>query len=119
MNRFIIDTQLPPILAEFLRKEGFIAIHTSEYQENGHLLKDSEITKIAIQENLIIITKDSDFLDDYFLKGSPPKLIHLAFGNIKNSELITLFDQNLTHLINLLEENYTLIAFNRNKIVGY
>ena len=58
---FIIDTQLPPILAEILSKKGYNAIHTTHFK-NGHLLNDTQIRKIAVQEERIIITKDKDFL---------------------------------------------------------
>lgn len=67
MLKFIIDTQLPPSLALRLNEFGFDAIHTS-YFKNGHLISDSGIRTIAIEENRIIITKDSDFFDYYILK---------------------------------------------------
>jgi predicted nuclease of predicted toxin-antitoxin system len=62
MVRFLVDTQLPPLLAAYLMSKGYDALHTTFF-ENGHLLKDAEISIIAKNENRIIITKDSDFLD--------------------------------------------------------
>ena len=44
------------------KRVGFETIHTSNF-ENRHLLNDKKIREIAIAENRIIITKDSDFFD--------------------------------------------------------
>lgn len=52
MLKFIVDTQLPPQLAYSLKDLGADAIHTT-YFEDGHLLDDREIIKIAIQEGWI------------------------------------------------------------------
>ncbi len=94
MLKFIIDTQLPPKLAKFLCDKGFSAIHTT-YFPNGHLLDDKFIIQIAIHEDRIIITKDSDFLDNFLIHGVPPKVLMLQFGNISNAELLSLFDHYL------------------------
>lgn len=54
--RFIVDTQLPPRLAKFLKDKGFDTLHTTDFRD-GHLLDDETIRKIAISENRIIISK--------------------------------------------------------------
>jgi predicted nuclease of predicted toxin-antitoxin system len=89
--KFIVDTQLPPVLASFLQRKGFDAIHTTSFPE-GQLLEDEQISQIAIEQNRIIITKDSDFSEHYFLKGSPPKVLHLSVGNVRNRDLIDWLD---------------------------
>jgi predicted nuclease of predicted toxin-antitoxin system len=118
MLKFIIDTQLPPKLAKFLRDKGFSAIHTT-YFPNGHLLDDKAIVQIAIRDNLIIITKDSDFLDNYLVNGVPPKVLMLQFGNISNADLITLFEQNIANIEKTFEEGADFITFNRSHISVY
>ncbi len=45
---------------------------------------DVEIWKYALKNNHTIITFDSDFIDLVNLKGSPPKVIWLRFGNSSN-----------------------------------
>lgn len=69
--RFIVDMQLPPKLAYYIQAIGHNTTHTKFYK-NGHQLKDREIIRIAKEENRVIITKDSDFLDNYITKGAPP-----------------------------------------------
>jgi predicted nuclease of predicted toxin-antitoxin system len=118
MLKFIIDTQLPPKLAKFLNQKGFSAIHTT-YFPNGHLLDDKTIVEIAVRENLIIITKDSNFLDNYLVQGVPPKILLLQFGNIGNVNLITLFEENLTQIVTMFSNGAEFITFNRTNISEY
>jgi predicted nuclease of predicted toxin-antitoxin system len=118
MLKFIIDTQLPPKLAKYLRDKGCPTIHTS-YYPNGHLLDDSTIIDIAIRENRIVITKDSDFLDNFLLNGVPPKVLMLQFGNISNLELIGLFDKEIGQIMDIFSNNGDFITFNRTHITVY
>ena len=66
---------------------------------------DSEIIRFADDEDRIVISKDSDFLDNYILDGSPKKLLIVSTGNINNRNLIQLFEKNLETLKSLFEEN--------------
>jgi predicted nuclease of predicted toxin-antitoxin system len=118
MLKFIIDTQLPPSLARFLVSQGFDAIHTT-YFPNGHLLKDSEIVKIAIHDVRIIVTKDSDFFDNFLLKGAPPKVLLLQFGNIKNADLIQQFQNQISSIEKLFNNNSDLVVFDWNQVMQY
>lgn len=81
MLRFIVDTQLPPLLSHYFVSKGQDSIHTTFFKD-GHLLQDAEISEIAKRENRIIVTKDSDFLERYVLHGAPPKVLLLQFGAI-------------------------------------
>jgi len=47
---------------------------------------DLEIWNFAFKNNYTIVTFDSDFIDLATLKGSPPKIIWLRFGNSSNSK---------------------------------
>jgi predicted nuclease of predicted toxin-antitoxin system len=118
MLRFIVDTQLPPLLAAYLNSKGFEAIHTTSF-DNGHLLQDSEISVIARKENRIIVTKDNDFLERYALYGAPPKVLLLQYGNIKNAELILSIEKELEKIVSLFKAESNLIILNRDKIISY
>jgi len=76
---------------------------------------DPEIIRFADDENRIVISKDSDFLDNYILDGSPKKLLIVSTGNINNRNLIRLFEKNLETLKSLFEEN-TVIEINEEEI---
>ena len=116
--KFIVDTQLPPRLAIYLTGKGYDGIHTTHFEE-GHLLGDDEIILIAQQQDRTVVTKDSDFTDYFMLKGSPPKVLLLEFGNISNRELIWLFDLRLEEVIAAFEDGYELVIFRRDEVVGF
>jgi predicted nuclease of predicted toxin-antitoxin system len=118
MLKFLIDTQLPPKLSRFFRDKGFNAIHTTHF-ENGHLFQDSHITNIAKDEERIIITKDSDFFDNFILKGAPPRVLLLQVGNINNIRLIELFEKYLDKIIEFFNDDFELIILQREGIVAY
>ena len=117
--KFIVDTQLPPRLAKFLIEKGFDAIHTMDFPD-GHLLDDESIRKIAIADNRIIISKDSDFFNSFLIKGVPPQVLLLRFGNITNNDLISLFEAQLLTIEKLFHINSAgLVEFFPNKLVHF
>ena len=117
--RFIVDTQLPPSLAKFLRQKGYDATHVVDYP-SGPLTQDDEIISITTHEKRIIVTKDSDFFDYYLLNNYPPAVLLLQTGNIKNADLFVFMNNNLDTIRELFAENIKrLVLVNRNKIIVY
>ena len=116
--KFIVDTQLPPVLASFLCRKGFDAIHTTSFKD-GHLLEDEQITQIAIKQNRIIITKDNDFSEYFFLKGAPPKVLHLSVGNVRNREMIDWLESVLNLILPSFESGSELIEINLKEMISY
>ncbi|NJO02226.1 MAG: DUF5615 family PIN-like protein [Bacteroidia bacterium] len=116
--KFIVDTQLPPRLAHYLTSKGYDSVHTTFY-EDGHLLKDKEIIVIAKNEDRTVATKNADFFDNYFIKGSPPKVLLIEFGNINNNDLIQLFEENLEKVMLMFQEGSNLVLFRRDEVIGY
>ncbi|MCX6270078.1 MAG: DUF5615 family PIN-like protein [Bacteroidetes bacterium] len=118
MLKFIIDTQLPPSLATYLKVKGFDSIHTT-YFPDGQFLKDNEIIHIAKNEDRVIVTKDSDFLDHFLLRGAPPCVLLLETGNIRNKHLIDLFEKQLDRINNLFNEGNKLVIIQKNNLFAY
>lgn len=73
-------------------------MHTLELTRQNRT-PDSDIKEISLLEERIVITKDSEFVDSFILKGMPFKLLLISTGNIKNSELEQLSSQNLDWLV--------------------
>ena len=113
--KFIIDAQLPKLLAQWLRERGYDAIHTLELPDKNRT-GDDIINQISLLEKRIVISKDSDFYNRYFRKVEPYKLIYLTTGNIPNPELLTLFEKNLERIISAIEYNY-VVEITRTKII--
>ncbi|MCB0522216.1 MAG: DUF5615 family PIN-like protein [Lewinellaceae bacterium] len=108
--KFIIDAQLPRSLAKYLRLKGHDVVHTIDLP-NGNLTEDFEVIKISMQDQRIVISKDSDFYDYYVLHQEPWKLLNLTTGNIVNKDLFALFDRNYAQLLALLNQ-YKVVEMN-------
>ena len=69
-------------------------------------------------EKRIVITKDSDFLDSFYIKAIPAKLLLVSTGNIKNKALISLFDSNIDLIIELFS-TYSFVELDNFEIIGH
>ena len=113
--KFLVDAQLPVRLARFLQANGYDTLHTKDLpQENA--TSDSIINNISIEQKRIVITKDADFVDSFLTIDKPFKLLLVSTGNIKNSELEKIFNNNLSVLVNLLQDN-NYIEISREEII--
>ena len=102
-------------MAQFLREKGFDVIHTSELPD-GNDTTDAEINRLSLAEKRIVISKDGDFYDSFTATKEPYKLLHIKTGNIKNSQLIELFEKNLELIIAELSES-SVVQINQNYII--
>ena len=65
-----------------------------------------------------MITKDYDFLDSYYLKGIPPKLLLITTGNITNQRLLALFSEQLTTIVELFHI-YSFVELSNTDVIGH
>ena len=77
MQKYIIDANLPYYFSLWKGKEYQHVINIDPS------MKDSEIWHYAMENDLIIVTKDADFSDLVLLNNPPPKVIHIKMGNMK------------------------------------
>ena len=70
---------------------------------------DSAIFDAAKKANVVLISKDSDFVELVMRHGTPPKLIWLTCGNVSNAALQTLFNAKLLEAIQLLEGGESIV----------
>jgi len=96
--KFLVDAQLPRRLAELLQSSGHDVKHTLDLPEKNHT-PDEILSEHARNEQRVLVTKDGDFVDWFFLRGSPPKLLFVTTGNIPNNRLLSLFRANLPAII--------------------
>lgn len=104
---FLVDAQLPRLLAIRLCELGQTARHTLDLQKGNHT-PDQEIAAIADKEHAVVITKDSDFLNSHLLNDSPSRLLLVSTGNISNRQLLTLFEQHIDRITAALSQSRLL-----------
>jgi predicted nuclease of predicted toxin-antitoxin system len=81
-----IDAQLPPTLANWLTE--IFGLEASALRDLGlRDAQDLEIFAAARAENVVIMSKDSDFIDLVCRLGSPPQILWLTCGNVTNRNL--------------------------------
>lgn len=95
--RFLVDAQLPRLLAIRLTELGHVASHTLDLAD-GNRTPDQDIAAAADHEGAIVITKDADFLDSHLLSGSPSSLLLVSTGNISNRQLLGLFEIHMDRI---------------------
>jgi predicted nuclease of predicted toxin-antitoxin system len=95
--KFVVDAQLPRRLARQLSVAGHDVVHTLD-MPLGNRTTDSDIVDLAIAEDRVVVTKDSDFVASFWLRRMPPHLLLISTGNISNDALERLFAVNLRAL---------------------
>jgi len=64
---FLLDVHLPISLSKFLSKQiSCEAIHVNQILQKWHT-SDADISKYADENDMIVITKDSDFKNSHFI----------------------------------------------------
>ena len=64
---------------------------------------DRQIWEYAKKNDYIIVTFDSDFFDLTLILGIPPKVIWLRFGNTSTDNLIKIFKENQSLIIEFID----------------
>ncbi|NOX46701.1 MAG: hypothetical protein GXO89_06960 [Chlorobi bacterium] len=114
---FLVDANLPYKLALMLRNKGYDVLHTDDLS-NKERTTDNEIRDISLDQNRIVITKDSDFLDSHLVNQIPKKLLLVSTGNIVNKDLFHLFNKYFDDIVSLFD-NYNLVEINNQEIVAH
>jgi predicted nuclease of predicted toxin-antitoxin system len=103
-----VDAQLPPTLAAWIVETfGVTALSLKELGLRD--AKDTEIFEAAIQPNLVIMSKDSDFVDLACRLGSPPQILWLTCGNVTNKNLRRILTSTLPDAIIQLQQGESVV----------
>lgn len=104
---FLIDTQLPPALAEALRDVGMDAIHTADL---GMLAAtDAMIWDEAVARSGMLVTKDRDFAVLRTARRSGPLVLWIRFGNMSNRNLIARILRAMPRVIKAVQRGDAVI----------
>jgi len=108
-----IDAQLPPTLANWLTNTfevQAIALRDLRLRD----ARDIEIFEAARTSNVVIMTKDSDFIDLVCRLGIPPQIIWLTCGNVTNRNLRQLLMATFPDALAKLREGEAIIEISNN-----
>jgi predicted nuclease of predicted toxin-antitoxin system len=105
--RFLVDAQLPPLLARHLVSLG----HEAEHVADVGLEKssDQDIWQRALKRSAVLVTKDEDFVTIRALAPSGPAVIWIRIGNTTKQTLLDRFMTAWPAVASALERGETVI----------
>ena len=106
---FWIDAQLPPMLAGWLTTNFAVkAIALTDLGLRDAV--DSEIFGTARSTgDVVIVTKDSDFVDLVTRLGTPPQILWVTCGNVTNRYLREMFTNTFPEALSLLQAGEPIV----------
>jgi predicted nuclease of predicted toxin-antitoxin system len=105
--RFLVDAQLPPALAQWLRDAGHEACHVEDV--NLRDADDFSIWRFALEKNSVLITKDEDFTERARQTERAPVILWLRLGNASNRSLREWFMPQLPQLLEWIEQGSRIL----------
>ncbi len=103
-----IDAHLSPAIATWITMTfGITAIALRDLGLRD--AEDPEIFEKAKAQGVILMTKDSDFVDLVDRLGSPPQIIWLTCGNTSNAELRRILSLTLLDALAQLQAGEKLV----------
>lgn len=75
--------------------------------------KDPAVFAAACDQRIVLMTKDSDFVEILARKGPPPKVIWLTFGNTSNAELKRVLSARLPRALELLRAGEPIVQIDQ------
>jgi predicted nuclease of predicted toxin-antitoxin system len=105
---FWIDAQLPPSLAIWLT--GTFGISATSLRDLGlRDAQDTEIFSAARTAGIVVVSKDSDFVDLVTRLGTPPQILWVTCGNITNRNLRRIFTETFPEALRLLQAGESIV----------
>jgi predicted nuclease of predicted toxin-antitoxin system len=103
-----IDAQISPAMAVWLRMRFNLDAHA--VRDLGlREAEDPEIFREAKDVGVVVMTKDSDFVDLLEKHGPPPQVIWLRCGNTSNARLKQLLVHALPAVLQMIESGEPLV----------
>lgn len=106
MAKYLVDVNLPYYFSLW-KSDDFIF-----QRDINSSATDEEIWKYAQENNLTIITKDSDFSNKILLKTPPPKVVHIRTGNMKMKVFHDFLKKMWPEIIRLNQNHKMVSVFN-------
>lgn len=105
--KHLVDAQLPPALARWLREAGHAAVHVEDVDLRD--ASDSAIWAHALQSSAVIVTKDEDFAARSTRAVTAPIIVWLRVGNSTNPVLRAWIEARLPGIGEMLAQGNRLV----------
>jgi predicted nuclease of predicted toxin-antitoxin system len=103
-----LDNQLPPALAAWMRTT--LSVDCVPLRDlNLHRASDREIFKAAGDAQVVVMTKDTDFVGLVDQHGAPPQVLLVTCGNTSNAHLRRLVETVWPVILPMLERGEALV----------
>ena len=109
--KFLVEAHLQRGLCALLARHGHDSLHTLDLPAQN-ATKDRVINQVSLDDQRVVISKDTDFFYSHLLHGRPWKLLLVRTGNISTGDLRALFEHNLPAIETALE-CHTLVEIDR------
>jgi len=106
--KFLCDVHISFKLVNALNQLGYECVHVNNMLDKW-FTKDEAITKFADKNDYIIITKDADFRNSFFINRTPKKLLKVNLGNITNHDLIKIVTECMPKIENVSQNHKNFI----------
>ncbi len=103
--RFLVDVNLPNRFSYFNNDSFEFVIEIDRY------MPDTDIWKYAIDNQLVILTKDTDFYHRALMSNKRPKVIHFKLGNHSLKQLHDYFSINWSALLSAIQNHDLIVAY--------
>ena len=103
-----LDAQLPPTLSGWLSETFGVAAFSMKYLGLDKA-SDLEIFNKAKAEGVVLLSKDSDFLQLLDQWGPPPQVVYLRLGNSTNAFLRSYFASKWPEIKAFLDAGVALV----------
>ncbi|MFN3908708.1 MAG: DUF5615 family PIN-like protein [Flavobacterium sp.] len=115
--QFLCDVHISFKICNAIKNHGHTCIHVNTILDKWHTT-DNDIAKYADEFNYILITKDADFRDSFYLKSTPRKIIKVNLGNIPTQNLLNLIIENLKFIEELNQKHaYFIVEVDKENIL--
>lgn len=103
-----LDAHISPILCRWIRRQ--FAVDAMHVRDLGlREAEDPEIFDKAREAQVVVFTKDEDFVDLVGRLGTPPQVLWLRCGNMPNARLWAVLSRALPDAIELLRQGEPVV----------
>lgn len=101
---FLVDVNLPKYFS-FFNDNRFLFVSDINLE-----MSDTEIWEYALEYELVILTKDTDFYNRFLFSTTSPKIIYFKLGNCSLKQLHQYFNDNWGKIESEIENSKLIIA---------